>query len=135
MQFLTKGLHVRQTPCPFLTKGFDFRQHFIRMGLNVRPLARACGAFLAGGRIFYPRRPRMCPPVGLAGQMLEFIRFRLKIVTVLVDRAFGIIQEAPRRHCKIHWRQISRRHRFNTRLRINTRLRFNTRRRFDTRLR
>ena len=45
------------------------------------------------------------------------------------------IQDPPRRQCKIHWRQISRRLRFNTRLRINTRLRFNTRLPFNTRLR
>ena len=32
----------------------------------------------------------MCPPVRLAGNMIECIRFRLKIVTVLVGRTFGM---------------------------------------------
>jgi hypothetical protein len=53
----------------------------------------------------------MCPPVGLAGNMLERIRFRLKIVTVLVDRTLGMFGPfgfgpALQSSARLHWKAL-----------------------------
>ena len=73
-----------------------------------------CGVrvhFSRRGCIFYPRRPRMCPPVWLAGNMLECKPFRLKIVTVLVGRTFGMFGPfgfgpAPQSSAGLLWKAL-----------------------------
>ena len=53
----------------------------------------------------------MCPPVWLAGNMLERKRFRLKIVTVLVGRTFGMFGPfgfgpAPQSSAGLLWKAL-----------------------------
>ena len=53
----------------------------------------------------------MCPPVRLAGNMIECIRFRLKIVTVLVGRTFGMFGPfgfgpAPQSSAGLLWKAL-----------------------------
>ena len=53
----------------------------------------------------------MCPPVWLAGNMLECKRFRLKIVTVLVGRTFGMFGPfgfgpAPQSSASLLWKDL-----------------------------
>ena len=77
-----------------MCKRCAFLSHFLPNGCPFLSLARVWGAFVDERlRFWYPRSVRMCPPLGLARNVSESVRFRTKINTILADDHLGIFPE------------------------------------------
>jgi len=84
-----EGVAFSADPLSISNEGVAFSAAFQANGVAFPTTGTGLGCISSErGHIFYPRRPRMCPPVGLAGKMLESIRFQLKTCTVQVGRTF-----------------------------------------------
>ena len=82
--FLTNGRHFRVPDAEFLTNGMHYRPHFWRtVAIFGFPMASAMATsdFPPNG-LHFP--PRLYPPVGLAGNVSEMIRFQTLLYTVLI---------------------------------------------------
>ena len=73
-----EGVAFSADSVPITNEGVAFSVAFQAKGLHFRPLVRDRYAFLREGSIFYPRRPRMCTPVGSARQVSECVVFSIE---------------------------------------------------------